>query len=192
MQLSAHSCSKKVKRHTLDNLNTSIPHKFGLTNLDINLETVKTRIKSTNASGIAMQRSSPLLEIEPIFLDWVLLLAEVGNPLTKGGIIKLPNENISDTVHSIRLSYFKTRKKIENEKTVGAGWYKGFINRNSEFLKRLKCKIKDQNRINWVTYQNFHNMYDGVYTSMVKAGVACKTPEEKMYDICGNRVFDKE
>jgi hypothetical protein len=88
------------------------------------------------------------------------------------------------------LSDFKKTRKIDNEPKVGAGWYKGFY--YSEFLERSKCKIKDQNRITWCTYQHFHNMYNRVYNLMVKAGVSDETPEDRMNDICGNCVFDKE
>jgi hypothetical protein len=191
-QLAAKSQGKNVQRNTLANLIAVTANKFGLTESSLNFETIKSRIKSKNATGVAMQRSSPLLQVEPIILDWVLRLAEMGNPLTKCGIIELANEVIQDTIHSNRLSEFKKSRKIENENKVGAGWYKGFISRNSDFLKRSKCKIKDQNRINWCTYQNFHNMYDGVYKSMVKAGVAVETAEEVMYDNRGNQVFEKE
>jgi hypothetical protein len=65
------------------------------------------------------------------------------------------------------------------------------MKQHSDFLKRAKCKIKHQNRMNWCTSQNFSNMYDGVYKSMVKAGVAIETPDEIMYDINGEVVKDK-
>jgi hypothetical protein len=34
-------------------------------------------------------------------------------------------------------------------------------------------------------------MYDGVYWSMVKAGVAVETSEERLYDKNGERVLDE-
>jgi hypothetical protein len=52
-------------------------------------------------------------------------------------------------------------------------------------------KIKDQNQINWCTNQNFSNIYDGVYWSMVKAIVAVETYEERLYDKKGERVLDE-
>jgi hypothetical protein len=52
-----------------------------------------------------MQRTSALFAIIPLILDWVLLLAAMGNPLTKGGII--------ESVHSHCLSDFKTKRQKE-------------------------------------------------------------------------------
>jgi hypothetical protein len=114
------------------------------------------------------------------------------NPLTKVGVIELANEIIEDTVQCDQLSEFMLKRKLKNENNVGNSWYKGFINCHSEFLKRSKCKIRDTNRINWYTYKNFSNMYEGIKNSMVKAGVAIATPEERMYDIFENRALTKD
>jgi hypothetical protein len=191
LKSSAKLSGKNVKRNSLNNIINDTANEFGLTPSSINSGTVKSRIMSSNPSGFAPQRISPLAEIEPLILQWVIKLAEMGQPLTKTGIISLANEIIDSTYHSDRLSNFKQKRKINNETQAGVRWYNGFLKRNAEYLRRSKCKIKDQNRINWCTYENFSNMYDGVYHSMVKAGVAIQTPEERMYDQNGVRVFDK-
>jgi Tc5 transposase DNA-binding domain len=97
-----------------------------------------------------------------LLLQWVLLLAEMGIPITKTGMIELANEMITDTLHSKKLSKFNMKRNIKNEDNVGESWYKGFKTRHSEFLKRSKSDIRDQNRMNWCTYENFANMYDGI------------------------------
>jgi hypothetical protein len=66
------------------------------------------------------------------------------------------------------------------------------MRRNAEFLKRSKCKFRDQNRINWCTYKNFSYMYYGIYKSLVKAGVAIITPEDRMYNKSGNCVLNED
>jgi hypothetical protein len=76
------------------------------------------------------------------------MLAEMGNPLTTGEIIELANEIIDDTKHCDRLTGFKF------ENIVGTTWYKGFMGRHLEFLKRSKAKIRDQNRIDCCTYKS--------------------------------------
>jgi hypothetical protein len=78
----------------------------------------------------------------------------------------------------------------EGETTVGVCWYKNFMARNREALKRGRCKVKDQKRCTWCTYEHFSNMYDGVYEAMVEAGVAVEHNEEKMFDVSGNIVTD--
>jgi hypothetical protein len=115
----------------------------------------------------------------------------MGKPLTRVGIIELANEIILDTYHSSNLAAFKNRRQLKNEICVGISWYCGFLKRNTEFLKHSNGKIQHQNRMNWCTYQNFLNMNDGVYSAMVKAIVAIKTPDDRMYDRNGERVFDK-
>jgi hypothetical protein len=107
----------------------------------------------------------------------------MGSPLTREGIIEWTNEIIDDTVHSHRLAEFKMKGNQKNDRSVGVSWYHGFLKRHSNYLNRIKCKILDQNRINWCTYQNFTNMYDGVYSAIVNAGVAVCTPENQMYRV---------
>jgi hypothetical protein len=187
----AKSMGKQGKNNTLLNLIQTTEEDYGLTSNSINRLTVKIRVSMNNASGFAPQRTSPISEIEPVLLKLCIMVTDMGNPLTRDGIIDLANETIEGTAHSERLSAFKNQRKLKNEKFVGARWYRGFIKRNSEFLKRSKCKIKDQNRLNWCNYQNFFNMYDGVYSAMVKAGVAIETPKERMYGSNGERVFDE-
>jgi hypothetical protein len=140
--------------------------------MSISQDTVKTRVKIRNPTGYAHQRVSPLHESEPLIVQWCL--PNTGNPLTGESIIALANNTIDDTVHSERLSDFKRKRNIKNENTVGNSWYRSF---HKWFLRRSKCKIKDQNRFNWGIYQKFSNMYDGVYQSLVKAGVN-KTAKE--------------
>jgi hypothetical protein len=50
----------------------------------------------------------------------------MGNPLTRDSIIELANEIIDNTIHSLRLNEFKTKRKINNEKNVRIGCYWGF------------------------------------------------------------------
>jgi septum formation topological specificity factor MinE len=172
IQNTAKSVGRQVKKNTQNNLIASAEVEYGLTKMTINRDIVKTRVEIKNPTGYAHQRTSPLSEIELLIVQWCLLSANTGNPLTRESITALANEIIDDTAYSERLSEFKKRRIIANENTVGASWYCGFHKQNSEYWKRSKCKINDQNRINWCTYQNFSNMYDGVYWSMVKAGVA--------------------
>jgi hypothetical protein len=61
-------------------------------------------VNSLNPTGFVHQQTLPLLEIEPLILKWwlLLLLAEMGKPLTRSGIIELEAEVTKDTVHSDR------------------------------------------------------------------------------------------
>jgi hypothetical protein len=93
----AKSRGKQVKKNTLNNLITETSNEFGLTPASINYETIKSRIKASNPAGQAPQRTSPIADVEPLILHWIILLAEMGNPLTRSGIIELANEVIENT-----------------------------------------------------------------------------------------------
>jgi hypothetical protein len=118
-------------------------------------------------------------------------LAKIGEAQSKEGVIGLMSEMIAGTEYEKRLLDFKNKRKIaiNNENQVlGKAWYNGFMKRNKEKLKRGKCKIKDIKRNTWVTYENFSNMYDCVYDSMVEAGIAEKVEEELLFDRHGVEV----
>jgi hypothetical protein len=48
----------------------------------------------------------------------------------------------------------------------------------SNELTRSAIKIKDVKQNTWVTKENFTNMYENVYETMVEAGIAEKVEEE--------------
>jgi hypothetical protein len=110
LKASTKMCAKNVTRNTLNKLIIKTENEFGLTECSIKSGTVKSRIMSLNATGFAPQRISPVANIEPLILQWVILLADMGQPLTKTGIIALANEVIDDTIHSRCLSVFKQKR----------------------------------------------------------------------------------
>jgi hypothetical protein len=65
---------------------------------------------SLNPSGFSPQRISPLAKVEPLISQWFIKLAEMGQPLTKNGIISLANEIIDSTYHSDCLLKIKKRE----------------------------------------------------------------------------------
>ena len=66
-------------------------------------ETVRTRIKSGNVTGVAHQRKSPLEEIEPIIVENCVRLAEIGAALTDEEVMALTAELISGTKYEKEL-----------------------------------------------------------------------------------------
>jgi hypothetical protein len=73
---------KHDKKNTVEEMIKATEHKYGLTNGLINNETVKTRVKMRKPSAFSHQKVSPVAEIEPILVQWCLLLAKMGRPLT--------------------------------------------------------------------------------------------------------------
>jgi hypothetical protein len=93
-------------------------NEYELIKSSINLGTVKSSIIYLNRTGFAPQRISPFIEIEPLIVQWIVLLAEMGHPLTKFGIIELVNDVIENTCYSHQLSEFKQKRQILTNKEL--------------------------------------------------------------------------
>jgi hypothetical protein len=121
-------------------------------------------------------------------------MAKIGQAMTRSAVIELANELIIGTEHAGAVIEFKLKRQlkveVEDNRYVSTSWYKGFMKRNGDTLKRGQCRVVDSNRHTWCTYENFERMYDGVYTSMVEAGIAVQTDYEMMYDETGEETYD--
>jgi hypothetical protein len=92
---------------------------------------------------------------------------------------------------------FKCHRNIFNldqvsGSVVGSRWYERFLRRHSNVLKRTKGRVRDVNRHNWCTYENFEILYENVYDAMVEAKVAVKADHPILYDVYGNEVLDPD
>jgi hypothetical protein len=160
----------------------------------ISYKMIKSRIRSNNPTGTATQKISPLAKVEPLICEFCIQLARIGEALTKYEIFELADDLIRGSVHAdAYINYCERRHIIKDwDRTiVGESWYRGFMLRNENKLKRAKCKVIDNNRRTYCTYENFSNMYDAVYENMVDAGVAIKLDHEVMFDKDGNETDDK-
>jgi hypothetical protein len=113
----------------------------------IKKKTVLSRIQARNHEGICHQKVSPIKEIEPMILDWCIRLAKMGQALTRDQVVGLADEVISGTIHEQRLLEFKRKRGLskgnsnEDERLLGTAWYKGFMDRHKDKIKRRKCRI---------------------------------------------------
>jgi hypothetical protein len=171
-----------------------IEQKYNLPNSTINRETVLSRIKSGNVTGFIPQRCSPLIEVEPLIVDWICRMSRMGEAFSKQEIIQLADDIIRDTKYAENyIKFLKARginKNKKDETIVGEKWYQLFIKRHNNALRRGKCRITDCKRRTWCTYEHFDNMYNCIYESMVECGVAIKLDSEKMFDKSGNITED--
>ena len=65
----------------------------------------------------------------------------------------------------------KKLHRLDDEGSLGAAWYRGFLARHSSLLTTSVTVIKDVKRRTWVTRENFENMYENIYKTMVEAGM---------------------
>jgi hypothetical protein len=82
--------------------------------------------------------------------------------------------------------------RIDGQELVGLKWYKDFMERNKDKLKRGRAKVKDFNCQTWFTIAHFEAMYDSVYEYMVEAGVAQRLSEWLWFDRDSNKTHRKE
>jgi hypothetical protein len=59
-------------------------------------------------------------------------------------------------------------------------------------LKRSRGKVIDSNHLTWCKFEHFEAMYESVYSTMVKAGVARKLPSPAWFDHENNIVLNEE
>jgi hypothetical protein len=109
-------------------------------------------------------------------------LAKMGLPLTKSTVLELANDLINKTEYQEKLAAAKKLRGLHDENNLGTRWYHGFLKRHSDLLSTSGTVIKDVKRRTWVTKENFENMYENVYKTMVEAGVAEELEEAIQLD----------
>ena len=173
--------------------------KYGLEEGTICKATMLTRLKSKRKTTTAGKGNiSPLIALEAHFLDIILQLAVMRQPLTPSGAIQLIN-SLVETSHFQReiiewkakhLALKEDDTAVENPAYLGKKYWRNFRKRHPE-LKTKKAVKFDAKRDDWCTYDNFVAMYDGVYAAMVKSGVAIELPNEVKVTLDGT-ITDNE
>lgn len=183
----------KLPNGKLNEIVSDFEKENGLQDNSISRSTVKSRVYRKNIEGQAHQKVSPLLEVEPIIVEYCIELANIGEALTKESVIELMEETIKGTKYEEALKNFKMSRNIEmknSNSVVGNAWYHGFMKRNNQLVRKGRCLVKDMKRHTWCTYDHFSNMYDSVYDRMVMSGVAEIVEDDIYYDEHGNEVQD--
>ena len=168
----AKKAGKVVPHGTLKDIIKEEEEKNGLEVNSISFETVRSRVRRGNILGYNPQQSSPMHDIEPLIFEFCVRLAKMGKPLTKTTVIELANSLVSGTEYESKISDCKNLRKLNQSQKLGSAWYKGFLKCYSDDLSRSGSVIKDIKQRTWVTHDNFENMYENVYKTMVEAGIA--------------------
>jgi hypothetical protein len=74
---------------------------------------------------------------------------------------------------------------LDEADILGVHWYRGFIQKNSDKLKRGQRRIRNIKQHTFCTLDSFQNMYDCIHDTMVEAGVAQKLMAPVTYDKYG-------
>ena len=115
-------------------------------------------------------------------MEFCVRLGKMGCPLTKTTVIELANDIISGTELKEEVLNCKQLRKLKSIEKLGNAWYRGFLSRHEDVLTRNGSEVKDLKRRTWVKSENFQNMYENVYATMVEAGIAEELEEEIQHE----------
>ncbi len=166
---------------------------FNLPAGSINMDTVLARLKPGRKIVTAGRGNvSPLIAIEAHFLDVIIQLAAMRQPLTCFGALNLINSMISSSNLSDYVIEWKEKHKIsgEDKHRLGMKYWHNFKKRHPEINTKRAVRF-DSKRDDWCSYENFEKMYSRVYSAMVRSNVAIELPEKVMVTLDG-RVTDKK
>jgi hypothetical protein len=179
---------------TLPSIIEAVEREYELPAGTLKRDTISRRVHRKNVTGESESRTSPLSELEPILVEYCMRLAKIGQPLTKDQLTSLAISMIEGTSIEAKVKAWKRKFSQFNEyqELIGDGWYQGFLARNADVLYRVQARMKDINRVAWVTYANFEKMYEKVYQGMIDAKVAVRLPEPVWFNREGEIVDNEE
>ena len=125
----------------------------------ISCETIRSRIKRNNITGINNSTYSPIANAEKYIAETIIQMAKIKRPLSVSTCIQFADSMISGTAHQQKLVQFKKKRNINDANGLGYAWFKGFCRRNPAIITRKAVKFSI-NRSEWYSKENFEIMYD--------------------------------
>jgi hypothetical protein len=192
---------RSVASGTLTSIMSQIEQKYVLEPGTIRPSTIRNRVLRDNHTGTANQRLSPLANVEPLLVEYCIRLSKIGAPLTRNEVRSLAFSMIEGTDYYDDVIDFKAKHhllkdsdscSLDEANILGVRWYRGFMQRNCDKLKRGRGRMGDIKRHTFCTLDSFQNMYDCIYDIMVDAGVAQKLTTPVTYDKYGNEKTDPD
>jgi hypothetical protein len=179
------AANKKFERHAFKKIHDEIKKKRNLPDsFNMTYKAVTQRIRRGNIirkHGTTRGPTSPLADIESDIVEFAIVLARTGTPLSAGELLPLINSMINGTQYQKKLKDYKVSLGFEpnDPETALAGlrYYKGFMERNHEKIVSKRGKKFEMDRSNWTTYLNFAQMYDDIEEELIDAGLAIKNME---------------
>ena len=117
---------------------------------------------------------SPLLPLEDTVVKFIIKMAEIRQSLTPSKGLALINLLISEMPIQKDLEEWKQKYSNNVSGSVGKGYWRAFLKRNSHKIVSKRGQKYELDRQNWTTYANFVDMYEQCIAQMVRAGVAKK------------------
>lgn len=126
---------------------------------------------------------SPLIDVEPKFVEIILSLSDIGCPISVGETICLLQSLIHNTTSQERLKDFQ--RKIFHSRghydiaesylgTITKNYYYGFMQRYQHILQSNRGHRVEVARHSWTNYRNICNIYLDIEQMLVGAKLASK------------------
>jgi hypothetical protein len=179
---------KRSKKNELKLIIEAAKKKFNVQDLHILESMIRDRAsrgKLSNPKGRG--GVSPMLEIEPLLVTFVICLQRIGQPLNSTTFLKLANSLIKGT--ALEEKVLGSKKGGNSGAANGIRYYQGFMKRNKDEIDSKCPRNTPADRTKWTTYPNtIESMYAMVYAVLVEAGVACEADSPQWTDKSGHPV----
>jgi len=138
---------------------------------------------------------SPLSELEPTFVEILLMMSKIKAPLTPPQMKDFINSAINGSEHQEKLIAYKKKLKCQQSEEklgkVSSRYISGFLKRWGHLISSKKARRFELDRGQWAKYSNFDNMYDSIEKTLVASGVA-KALEHPLWMNKEGQVVDKK
>jgi hypothetical protein len=163
--------------------------KYKMEREDINLSTVLSRMKSGHKFKVKHRGTvSPMIDIEAHLLGIILCRAALGQPISCAEGLELANSLIEGTQAQVDLMEWE-KKHLKMGETdalfgsLGEKYWQNFCQRNEDVITARKAVRFDSKRNDWCRWDNFRDVYAGVYGQLHQMGIA---------EILGDNVWKDE
>jgi hypothetical protein len=175
---------KRSKKNELKRIIEAAKKKFDVEDLSIAESMIWERAaRGSVPNPTRTGRVTPMEEIEPLLVTFIICLQRIGQPLSSTEFIQLANSLIEGS--PLEEKVLASKRGMKSGAANGEGYYKSFMNRNKDKIDS-KCPRKfPADRTKWTTYPNIESMYDMVYPILVEAGVASRAASPQWTDKTG-------
>jgi hypothetical protein len=175
---------ERIPKGTYDKIVKKVEEKFSLKEGSLNKETLLTHVKRGNLSATGRGLNSPMIAFEAHFLNTILELAAMHQPVTLTDAVSRINSMVSTSNLSNEIVEWKKKHlpgEFESDESarLGKKYWQNFKKRHPE-IKQKKGVRFDANREDWCNIENDH-----IYSAMVRSKVAIEVEEEVMVKLDG-------
>jgi hypothetical protein len=162
---------RRNKKNELKLIIEAAKKKFNVEDFFIGESMIRERATRGKVSNPTSRgRVSPMAEIEPLLVTFVICLQRIGQPLNPTTFLELANSLTKGTPLEEKILASKHGGK--SGAANGKSYFTGFMKRNKDEID-FKCPRKfPADRTTYTTYPNIESMYDMVYAVLVEVGAS--------------------